>query len=161
MRRAHVNLWFEGGPPLLKFTGCPLVPTLVNQITPSNIVFRVKVQGRDSKMQLEQLRYDRTDTYLWMRIFELASRQRILPMLCAVGDRESHLEYINESYTDEQRGLTICSCIGLVSESCPTVPKPPSKTWGCWWASYQARADPASLDWCTPLCWVTMHLVSH
>ena len=49
MRRAGADLRFEGGPPLLQLMGGPLVPTLVNQFTPSYIFFRVEVQGRDSK----------------------------------------------------------------------------------------------------------------
>src|ERR1700761_8526097 len=102
MRRVRVNLRFEGSPPLLEFTRCPLVPPLINQIAPSNIVFCVEVQGRDSKMRLEQLGCVRTDTYLWTRIFESASRQRILAELCAVGDRESHLETVKARYTNEQ-----------------------------------------------------------
>ena len=49
MRRAGTDLRFEGGPPLFKFLGGPLVPTRVNQFTPLDIFFRVEVQGRDSK----------------------------------------------------------------------------------------------------------------
>src|ERR1700761_6385067 len=46
---ACTDLRFEGGPPLLEFMGGPLVPPRVNELAPSNIVFHIEVQRRDSK----------------------------------------------------------------------------------------------------------------
>ena len=62
MRRAYADLRFEGCPPLLKFIGGPFVPTRVDELGPSNIVFRIEVQGHDSKYairltQMESRRY--------------------------------------------------------------------------------------------------------
>ena len=62
MRRAYTDLRFEGCPPLLKFIGSPFVPTRVDELGPSNIVFCIKVQGCNSKYairltQMESCRY--------------------------------------------------------------------------------------------------------
>jgi hypothetical protein len=51
MRRAPVDLRlrFEGIPLPSKLFGGPCVPTLIDQLSPSNIVFVIEIQTRDPR----------------------------------------------------------------------------------------------------------------